>query len=321
MPPMYLIHCKLCRIIADDLNRRNIPTKRNGRWADTTIRGMLSNEKYVGDCLFQKTYSDSRFRRHHNHGEATQYMSRDHHPAIITRKDFDAVQQLINQRAAEKGVEKGSNKYQSRYAFSGKIICGECGDTFKRRINRCTEYKYAVWCCNTHIKDKEKCHILFIREDALELAFTTMMNKLIFSHRMILKPYAEGLKNSSTDDTLRRIQQIQTLLAQNTEKRETLTKLLTMGIIDSVIYSQEMNELLTQADSFRDEIKVLQNTVSGDVTKVNEIISLMNFTEKGGMLVDFELELFEKFVNRIVIRSRNEALFELKCGLKLRERI
>ena len=44
--------------IADDLNRRGIPTKRNRRWTATTIRGMLSNEKYVGDCLFQKTYSD-----------------------------------------------------------------------------------------------------------------------------------------------------------------------------------------------------------------------------------------------------------------------
>lgn len=74
----------------------------------------------------------------------------------------------------------------------------------------------------------------------------------------------------STDDSLRRIQQIQTLLAQNTEKRETLTKLMTQGIIDPVLYSQETNELLSQADTFRDEIEALKNTVSGDVTKVTE---------------------------------------------------
>ena len=316
-----LLAGKGTQAIADDLNRRNIPTKRNGRWTDTTIRGMLSNEKYVGDCLFQKTFSDSRFLRHHNHGEVTQYIIRDHHPAIITRKDFDAAQYLINQRAAEKCVEKGSNKYQNRYTFSGKIICGECGDTFKRRIHSYTGYKYTAWCCNTHIKDKEKCHILFIREDALKQAFTTMMNKLIFSHRMILKPYVEELKNTSTDDTLRRIQQIQTLLAQNTEIRETLTKLLTQGIIDPILFNKETNELLSQANSFRDEINALKNAVSGDVTKVTAATALLRFTEKSEILQEFDDDLFEEYVNRIIVRSRNEVCFELKCGLTLRERM
>ena len=152
-----LLSGKGTHAIADDLNRRGIPTKRNGHWTATTIRGMLSNEKYVGDCLFQKTYSDSRFVRHNNHGEQTQYMVKDHHEAIISREDFEAAHAFIHQRATEKGVVKGSDKYQNRYTFSGKIICGECGDTFKRRIHSCTGYKYTAWCCSTHIKDKDKC--------------------------------------------------------------------------------------------------------------------------------------------------------------------
>lgn len=115
-----LLSGKGTHAIADDLNRRGIPTKRNGRWTATTIRGMLSNEKYVGDCLFQKTYSDSRFVRHNNHGEQTQYMVKDHHEAIISREDFEAAQTFIHQRATEKGVVKGSDKYQNRYTFSGK---------------------------------------------------------------------------------------------------------------------------------------------------------------------------------------------------------
>ena len=103
-----LLSGKGTHAIADDLNRRGIPTKRNGRWTATTIRGMLSNEKYVGDCLFQKTYSDSRFVRHNNHGEQTQYMVKDHHEAIISREDFEAAHAFIHQRATEKGVVKGS---------------------------------------------------------------------------------------------------------------------------------------------------------------------------------------------------------------------
>lgn len=79
--------------------------------------------------------------------------------------------------------------------------------------------------------------------------------------------YVDALKNTSSDDSLRRIQEIQTLLAQNTEKRETLTKLMTQGIIDPILFNKETNELLSQADSFRDEINALKNAVSGDVTK------------------------------------------------------
>lgn len=316
-----LLSGKGTHAIADDLNRRGIPTKRNGRWTATTIRGMLSNEKYVGDCLFQKTYSDSRFVRHNNHGEQTQYMVKDHHEAIISREDFEAAHAFIHQRATEKGVVKGSDKYQNRYTFSGKIICGECGDTFKRRIHSCTGYKYTAWCCSTHIKDKDKCHMLFVKDDDLKQAFVTMMNKLVYAHRIILKPYVDALKNTSSDDSLRRIQEIQTLLAQNTEKRETLTKLMTQGIIDPILFNKETNELLSQADSFRDEINALKNAVSGDVTKVTAATALLHFTEKGGILQEFDDDLFNEYVNRIIVRSRNEVRFELKCGLTLRERM
>ena len=316
-----LLSGKSTHAIADDLNQRGIPTKRNGHWTATTIRGMLSNEKYVGDCLFQKTYSDSRFVRHNNHGEQTQYLVKDHHEAIISREDFESAQAFIHQRATEKGVVKGSDKYQNRYTFSGKIICGECGNTFKRRIHRCTGYKYAAWCCNTHIKDRDKCHMLFIKDDDLKQAFITMMNKLVYAHRIILKPYVDALKNTSSDDSLRRIQEIQTLLAHNTEKHETLTKLMTQGIIDPILFNKETNELLSQADSFRDEINALKNAVSGDVTKIDEAAALLRFTGKGGILQEFDDDLFQEYVNRIIVRSRNEVCFELKCGLTLRERM
>lgn len=258
---------------------------------------------------------------HNNHGEQTQYMVKDHHEAIISREDFEAAHAFIHQRATEKGVVKGSDKYQNRYTFSGKIICGECGDTFKRRIHSCTGYKYTAWCCSTHIKDKDKCHMLFVKDDDLKQAFVTMMNKLVYAHRIILKPYVDALKNTSSDDSLRRIQEIQTLLAQNTEKRETLTKLMTQGIIDPILFNKETNELLSQADSFRDEINALKNAVSGDVTKVTAATALLHFTEKGGLLQEFDDDLFNEYVNRIIVRSRNEVRFELKCGLTLRERM
>lgn len=113
--------------IAKALNARGISTKRGGRWTGHTINGMIKNEKYTGDVIFQKTYSDDTFTRRRNNGERDQFLAQGHHKAIISHEDFDAANDMIARNAAEKGIYADSRKYQNRYAFSGKVICGDCG--------------------------------------------------------------------------------------------------------------------------------------------------------------------------------------------------
>lgn len=307
--------------ISEELNANGIPTKKGGRWTPTTVRGMVSNEKYTGDVIFQKTYTDSQFNRHVNYGQKDQYAMSDHHEAIISREVFEAANALIAQRGKEKGIIKGSEKYQSRYCFSGKIVCGECGDTFKRRIHSTTTHKYAAWCCNTHIEDKSRCSMKYIRDDTVKAAFVTMINKLIFAHCMILKPYVETLQNGCTDAPMRRIQQIQTLLLENAEQRETLTKLMAQGYIDRILYNEENNTLLSQADRYRQEMDTLSKAIGGDGAHVTAAKDLLRYVEKAAMLTDFDEALFENTVTRIKVLSREEIAFELKCGLTLKERM
>ncbi len=90
------------------------------------IRGMAYKEKYIGDALFQKTYTDEHFNHRRNNGEKEQYLIQNHHEPIFSREDFEAAQAVIAQRAKEKGIEKREGKSQNRYPFSGKIICGNC---------------------------------------------------------------------------------------------------------------------------------------------------------------------------------------------------
>lgn len=63
------------------------------RWSRETIRKLLRNEKYTGDVLLQKTYVQDLFtgKRAKNHGELPRYLIEQHHPAILSRKQFDAV--------------------------------------------------------------------------------------------------------------------------------------------------------------------------------------------------------------------------------------
>lgn len=311
--------------IAKELNAQNIPSKRGGKWTSTTILGILSNEKYVGDAVFQKTYTDESFLRHRNNGQRDKYLITDHHEAIVSREDFEAVQRLTAHRASEKGIEKGSAKYQKRYPFSGKIICGECGGIFKRRIHSGTYESYAAWCCRTHLSDKASCSMKYIRDDALQMAFVTMLNKLIYSRRLILTPYLRASRSISKDDAMRKLESLEELLAANLEQRETLTRLMSQGYIDQPLYSRENASLLTQADEYRADIEAVRAGMTGGVLKITETEKLLRFTEQsalqGGAIENFDEALFSDFVDRILAFDRNEIGFVLKCGLTLRERI
>lgn len=316
-----LLSGKGTRAIAIGLNREQVPSKKGGSWSAGTINSIVKNEKYTGDVLFQKTFTDSSFTRRPNNGQQGQYYVADHHEAIISKDDFEAANILLAKRRSEKGIVTGSDKYQKRYVLSGKVKCGECGDTFKRRTHTCKDYKYVAWCCNTHIDEKDKCSMLYIRDDDLQLAFISMINKLIFAHRLILRPLAENIKSSSKDENLHRFGEIHRLLLQNTEQRETLKKLMAQGYIDTVLFTKENNDLLTQADNFQKEIEQLEKNITGVSSSLTEITTLLRFAERASMIVAFDDELFEKYVDSIVVHSRNEVEFKLKCGLNLKERM
>lgn len=307
-------------MIAKDLNARGLKGKNGGRWTSSTIRGMIGNEKYIGDAIFQKTYSDSQFNRFTNRGEREQYLIQDHHEAIISREDYDAAQLVLEQRGKEKGVEKNDEKYLNRYPFSGKIICAQCGGTFKRRIHSSGK-KYIAWCCNTHITEIEKCSMKYISNSELEFAFVTMMNKLIFSHQAVLKPLFLSLRGLNADDSLLSIQDIDKKLAENAEQQNVLVNLMTKGYLDRVVYKKSNNNLLQEADRLQRQKESIYHLLQSGNEHLSEVSALLQYATKATMLKRFDEAVFNNFVNRIIVYSRTEIGFEMKCGITLKERL
>lgn len=307
--------------IAKNLNAERIPTFRKVKWHSGTILGIATNEKYVGDVLLQKTYTDSQFNKHKNTGQRDQYLVKDDHEAIISRSTFEAVTKIIRQHALEKNISQSAKKYTNRYTLSGKLICGQCGAILKRRIHTAGNYKYVAWCCSTHLANKEKCSLLYLEDAAIKGAFTTLINKLIFAHAVILKPLLITLKATSKDAALLKIKELQTELLRNTEQREILSTLMAQGYIDKIIYTGQANELLRQADNAKNEITALGSSLTGDNCKITELTKLLRYTEKALMLMQFDDAVFTDFVEKIIIKNRQKVTFVLKCGLSLTERM
>ena len=192
-------------VIAFGLNRDGIMSRQRKGWVHSTIFRILRNEVYTGDELYQKTFTDDEYRRHWNtKGEHTQFLAAEHHDAIISWEDFAAVETLNSQRASMRNISPKSDKYLNRYALSRKIICGECGHIFKRRIHSSTRSAYVAWSCQEHLKNLKACS-KSVREDDLEFAFCVMKNKLIFAGKQLLRPCLDEFKKNSSDAELKRI--------------------------------------------------------------------------------------------------------------------
>lgn len=307
--------------IAKELNARGIKTKKNGKWGAGAVKAILTNEKYTGDVIFQKTYSDSSFNRHVNYGERDRFFCENHHEPIISHEDFDRVRAVLDQRAMEKGNGTDTYRYQNRYGFSGKIKCGECGGTFKRRQHYKPSGDYVAWTCTTHLESKADCSMLYISDEGIKLAFLTMMNKLVYGHNVILKPLLRNLRGMDDKDRLLRIQELEIQIESNIDRKQILTNLMATGVLEPDVFNKENNALVTEEQRLRAEKEKLVSFVGGDKVRMKELQKLMAFTSKGEMLTVFSDEMFLEFVDSITVESREKIVFHLNCGLNLAERL
>lgn len=130
-------------------------------WNAKTIRDMLRNEKYKGDTMLQKTFTEDFMtgKKSKNNGQRNKYYVKDSHPAIVPAEVFDKVQEEMAKRSwfinKENGtVESSGSKYNGKYIRGNLLVCGDCGASYRRR----TERGKVVWRCATRIeKGKEAC--------------------------------------------------------------------------------------------------------------------------------------------------------------------
>ncbi len=307
--------------IADGLKNDGIPSRRKANWTATTVRGILCNERYTGDVILQKTYTDEHFNRHYNYGEKDQYLIKKHHEAIISHEEFEAVGKLLYQRGKEKGIEKGNSKYQNRYTLSGKIKCYECGSTFKRRIQGNGKNKYVTWGCAKHINDISGCSMRSIRDDVIQQAFITMINKLIFGHKFILKPLLQSLKAVNYADNLIEIQTLESRMEENVERNQVLVGLMTKGYLEPALFNAQNNELRKEAALLKEQKEAISRSVNGEMTVATEVEQLIRHVSKAEPIDSFEEDLFDRYIERIVVYSQVEIGFKMKCGITLKERL
>ena len=158
--------------IAKHLTLHGIPSPGGkAKWSPVSIKYMLSNEKYKGDALLQKTYTVDFLtkKKRWNRGEIQQYYVEKSHQPIIEPVVFEMVQQEIARRKTTRHNGVGE--------FAGRIKCGQCGAWYGCKVwHSNSKYRRNVYQCNR--KSEKKCTTPHLSEDFIKQRFVAAINKL-----------------------------------------------------------------------------------------------------------------------------------------------
>ncbi len=207
------------RDISEGLERDKIKTGgKRYKWHQSTVLGILKNEKYIGDALLQKTITTDFIEktRIKNDGTAPQYYVKDSQEAIISRDVYAQVQEELVRRANLFSGEAGKKKrvYSSKYALSSICTCSICGDIYRRIAWNNRGKKSTVWRCCTRVeKGPSVCEAPTVLEEELQQATVTAINKAISCSSSVVEILKENLQIIAANDNSDELTQINELLS------------------------------------------------------------------------------------------------------------
>ena len=184
---MFLVSGKTPTGIARYLKLEGIktPTGKSTNWTKNTVSSILTNEKYKGDALLQKTFTDNYLDHSSvkNTGQIPQYYVENNHPAIIERDIWEQVQIEVMRR------NQIGAKYSSSDIFASKLICEDCGGFYgKKKWHSNSKYSRFIYQCNKKFGDhKEKCLTPHLTEEDIKLKFIKAYNITMKDKKRVIK--------------------------------------------------------------------------------------------------------------------------------------
>ena len=245
--------------IADMLNNRGLTTKgSNSAYRKEVVQRILTNEKYTGDALLQKTYVTDCITKksRKNNGELPMYLVKNHHEPIVSRADFNRVQEEMARRSAKRAIadkltKTEQGKYSAKYALSELLICGECSAHYRRVTWTAKGYKEIKWRCISRIQyGKKKCHCSpTVDEQALHKAIVSAIKEFCEVKDDVAKVLRESITEVLDPNLNGSVQAAQQRIDELARNIDELIKLATVpetaesAMSDIARFSEEMKTL------------------------------------------------------------------------------
>ena len=306
--------------IADKLAQRHIPSpKGKDTWSTVTLRSLLTNEKYKGDALLQKTYRPSLFsdRAVQNDGDLPKYYVEGVLPRIIEPEVFDRVQEELAKRGAKRPTSEKAKtpfgRYSGKYALSTLVVCGKCGALYRRVTWYRKGEKQIMWRCGTRLDDKANCpDSPTIEETILQAAVMEAISQQYIHKDEAVEVTMQSIRSVLTPETADSEYAIRTKINELQKERKTL--------IAKALAENDDGKYDFQFGRIKQELEQLQSQLEGvQAVQKNQAVDEVRMAEIAALLEKFkesDLTFDDLLVRKVVETIRVESAKKLEITFK-----
>ena len=308
--------------IVDKLAQRHIPSpKGKDTWSTPTIRSILSNEKYKGDVLLQKTYKPSLFsdRAVRNDGALKKYYIEGVLPRILEPDTFDRIQEELAKRGAKRPTSEKAKtpfgRYSGKYALSTLVVCGKCGTLYRRVTWYRKGEKQIMWRCGTRLDGKANCpDSPTLEENKLQSAVMEAISKQYIHKDNALEVTMQSIRSVLTPETADSEYIIRTKINElQKERKNLIAKALAEN--DDGKYDFQFTRIKQELEGLQAQlegVQAVQKAQAVDEARMAEIAALLaKFKESD---LTFDDLLVRKVVETVRVESTEKLEITFKDG-------
>lgn len=321
------------RMIKDRLEAEHIPNVAEGpQWTLSAIRSILTNEKYRGDVLLQKTFISDCISRKviRNTGQLPMYLIENHHEAIIDRKTFDAVQAEMARRNAGKSPSKkyaptGKSAYTSKYALSERLVCGACGTLYRRCTWAKRGRKRVVWRCVSRLDYGTKyCHDSpSVDEEPLQRAILAAINSAMSQKSALIRQITSAMElelapipgeSMSLADIERRLEEL------SSQTRSLVAKAAQAE--DASDYTAPLRAIMDEAAALKERRAVIEEQRKSNSQTVRRIEDAADALEQASAhITQWDEPLIRQLVDTVKVVSADKIIVYLRGGIEIEQKL
>ena len=298
--------------IQRELTQDGIATAKGVKaWSHQIVHNILTNEKYAGDALLQKTFTTDCISKKvkKNTGELPQYYIKDNHPAIIPRDIYQRVQEEMARRTSKRKILQKSGKteqgkYSAKYALSERLVCGECGSPYKRCTWARNGVKRIVWRCVSRLEfGKKYCHNSpSVAEDKLHTAILTVLNRVVEASDGLQDELAETLRMVCTPEGVgNNLLELEHELEALTAQQNALLDQALANMEDLTI-AEQLKTLLEEKQNLQTRIDAAKKEAANRINEDSRMAEYATYLEEHlNGFPHYDDEVVRKMIERVTV--------------------